>query len=247
MCSLIPFGLIDLAAQSGFHFPFLFIFPTPAHQRTGPIGFRPVPSPLPYSLPPSVITAVPPLVCVTTAGRSAPRHPIWLTLPRPLLSWNRHPTVSPPLGADSKLEYASTLKPTSHCRLPSSTASASCHSPIKASQEHPLPPPLPNSHPFLHLRTLSSSPSRTSGHSRLLLVAGPNHAAPPPFDAAVMIPQAPSSFSPTAVEPPWPEPIGSVSFDEPSHQHWPESIVDSWISIVAVVHRTVSSAHKVFY
>jgi hypothetical protein len=179
-----------------FPFSFSFYFSEP-----GPIGFRPVPSPLPYILPPSVITAVPPPACVAAAGRSAPRHPVWLALPRPLLSWNQHPTVSPPLGADSKLENASPLKPTSHYRLPSSTTSASCHSPIKAAQEHPLPPPLPHPHPFLHLLALSSSPLRTSGHSRLLLATSPNHATPPPSDATVMIPRAPSSFSPTPSSP----------------------------------------------
>jgi hypothetical protein len=158
---------------------------------------------------------------------------------------NRRTTISPPLGAESKFENASPLKPTGHRRLPSSAASASCHNPRKAAQEHPLPPPLPNPCSFLHLRAPSSSPSRTGGHHRLLPAAGPNHVAPPPFDVAVMIPQDPSSFSPTVVEPPWPEPLGSVSSGEPSHRHWPESTVDSWTGTVAVVHRTVSSAHKV--
>jgi hypothetical protein len=40
MCSPIPFGLIHLAAQSGFHFPFLFIFPNPAQSAFDPFPAR---------------------------------------------------------------------------------------------------------------------------------------------------------------------------------------------------------------
>jgi hypothetical protein len=119
--------------------------------------------------------------------------------------------------------------------------------PIKDAQEHPVPPPLPNPRSFLCFRTSSSSPLRTSGHRRLLPAADPNHATLSPSDATVMISRPPSSLSPTAGEPTWLEPPGSVSFGELSHRHWLESMVDSWTDTITMVHRTVSLAHKVFY